>query len=135
MITMITGWPKTGKTTTADNWPGTATVIHTDDYIDLGWSEASLAVCQDLEKHHAQGTSDLVIEGVAVPRVLRKFIARNPGKRPCDRLIILGTPHEALSAGQEGMGKGHDTVLAGIKRALSDLTVAFANDAKMGDLP
>jgi hypothetical protein len=53
-----------------------------------------------------------VIEGVAIPRALRKWMNNNPGlPPPVDKIIVLYTPFEVLTKGQESMGKGIDTVL------------------------
>ena len=108
----ICGGPLTGKTTLAEQWDGVVPVIHTDDFIELGWSEASERVSQFFDD-----PGPYVVEGVAVPRALRKWMRRDPGK-PLDKLIILETPHEDQSEGQRRMTVGHDTVLAEIEGAL-----------------
>lgn len=113
--TLITGGPRTGKTTMGlelaardgrrhlctdpqDKCP--AGVAGTP--LDLSWSECSLWV--------AQKWLDLpgpwVIEGVVVPRALRKWQALNEGKPPpCDKLIVLTEQHQAQTQGQQAMQK------------------------------
>jgi hypothetical protein len=105
----ITGWPKTGKTTLAQSLGGGRS---TDDTIEmgLGWSEGSAEVSTWFDK-----PGPWIIEGVAIPRALRKWHERHPGENPpIDKLIILGTTHEQLNPGQTSMGKGIDKVLADI---------------------
>ncbi len=63
----VTGSPKAGKTTLCERVHDRP-VIHTDDFIKLGWSEASAAVM--LKVNETRGP--LIVEGVAVPRALRK---------------------------------------------------------------
>lgn len=56
-----------------------------------------------------------VIEGVAVPRSLRKWKAKNPGKvPPCDLIIWLKMSYGDLLPGQISMGKGLDGVMGEI---------------------
>ena len=58
-------------------------------------------------------SADLIVEGVAVARALRKALGQTAG-RPCDRLLVLERPRLELSPGQRAMAKGVDTVLAEI---------------------
>jgi hypothetical protein len=108
----IVGWPKTGKTTLATEMGGGRS---TDEVMNLGWSEAS----QEASTWFDQ-PGPLIVEGVAVPRALRKWRERNPDKPPpIDKLIILRNPHVPLEPGQVTMGKGLDTVLNGLMPWLS----------------
>lgn len=112
MIICITGGPKSGKSHLGVKLAlvSGARLIRTDDYMSLGWSEASQAVADEI--HAAKG--DIIAEGVAVPRALRKLRDQHPRFRPCDRLIVLyGRRPEAEPeiAGQARMAKGLDTVL------------------------
>ena len=71
------------------------------------WSEASEEV-----SHWFDAPGPWIIEGVAVPRALRKWRARNPGlPPPADRLILLTKVHRDLPPGAIKMGKGMDTVM------------------------
>jgi hypothetical protein len=101
----IIGWPGTGKTTLANTlgFP----VYGTDSLIKLGWSEASARVSDWFDM-----PGSWVIEGVAVPRALRKWKARNPGMPPpVDKIIRLTTVYRPLPPGSVVMGRGIDTVM------------------------
>jgi dephospho-CoA kinase len=90
----ICGGPRTGKSTLAKQVTDRQ-VIHTDDYMGIGWSEASAAVAAFVNNHPGM----LVVEGVAVPRALRK------GMR-VDAVIWLPNAHAPLTVGQSAMAKG-----------------------------
>jgi dephospho-CoA kinase len=116
----ITGGPRTGKTTYAAKL-GAETglpVTSTDDFKDLGWSEASAHVAGLLAKGEPG-----ILEGVAVPRALRKALAANPDAKPIDKLVVLESPKVSRSAGQQAMGKGVRTVLDEVLPALRKLGV------------
>ena len=104
----ITGGPKTGKTTLAKEL---GNVRSTDDLMaTTDWSGASA----EAAKWIAQGQS---LEGVTVPRALRKALDASPDK-PVDKVIWLGTPHANLSPGQRAMAKGCETVFREIEPEL-----------------
>lgn len=103
MRVAIAGVPRAGKTTLAARFPGLS--LHTDNLIDLGWSEASEAAAVWFDER-----DPFVIEGVAVPRALRKWLAAHPEGKPCDRLFWLERPLQELSPGQARMAKGCLTV-------------------------
>jgi broad-specificity NMP kinase len=111
----IAGSPKCGKTTLAArlNASSGAPVRHTDDTIDLGWSEASAEVATWMD-----APGPWIIEGVAVPRALRKWMAAHRDGKPCDIVYVLTAPYEKWSRGQEVMAKGCAAVLEDIRRAL-----------------
>lgn len=126
----ICGGPKTGKTTLAARlheeqmrqWGRPIVDIegpllrHTDDYIKLGWSEASQAACRYLDD-----PGPWIIEGVAVSRALRKWRDQHPGEPPpVDRVIYLSEPRERLKYGQRVMASGVATVHAQIEDWLGD---------------
>lgn len=104
----ICGWPRAGKTSLA-----ALTAQHlkvaprsTDELIHThAWSEASAEASFWFDE-----PGSFVLEGVALPRALRKWLKRNPTGKPCDLVIWLPTPFVALSEGQERMGKGCTTV-------------------------
>jgi hypothetical protein len=110
----ITGGPRTGKTTLAarldaempcDHNPCHG-IRHTDDLINLGWSEASEAASRWFDE-----PGPWIIEGVAVSRALRKWRDQHPDEPPpVDRVIYLSEPHETLTPGQATMAKGVATV-------------------------
>ena len=101
----IAGGPRTGKTTLAADLDGlklaTDALMHDHD-----WSGASQAASEWLDLR----CGDLVLEGVAVPRALRKWLKRNPEGKPVDRVVWLSSPHVELSPGQATMAKGCETV-------------------------
>lgn len=114
MKTLIAGWPRTGKTTRANALDSATEIVrHTDDLIpSQDWSAISETVSYWFDEDYS------VIEGVAVPRALRKWLARNKSGKPCDELVYLTMPHVSLSAGQAAMGKGCDKVFNEIKGEL-----------------
>ena len=114
----ITGAPHTGKTTLAyqlaSQLSDHPTVVSTDSYQHLGWSECSARVAEIVAGQVNDRPWSGIVEGVAVPRVLRKLLRAAPTVRPVDRLIILEHVHgEPLTARQAGMGQGLLTVLLG----------------------
>ena len=139
--TLITGAPRTGKTTMALS----LTKAHVPSVFkrdqlrhfctdpqhlcpagvngtppELDWSACSQWVCDKW----LSLPGPWVIEGVAVPRALRKWQAAHPNEPPpCDQLIVLTEPHEALSQRQEAMGIGLLSVLADLGDWLAPVLV------------
>ena len=101
---VIAGVPRAGKTTLARQM--TDDVRSTDDLISLGWSEASAAAAAWFNE-----PGPWVVEGMAAPRALRKWLEAHPTGRPCDRVIWLAHTREKHSPGQQAMGKGASTVM------------------------
>lgn len=100
----IIGGPRTGKTTLASTMES---VLHTDDLIgQFDWSGVSEHVATDWIAR----AGPWVIEGVAVVRALRKWLAANATGKPCERIIVLTQPLVELSKGQAAMAKGHEKV-------------------------
>lgn len=103
MRIVITGSPLAGKTTLAGiiaKITGVP-VFHTDDVKDLEWSEASQAVSGWLARE-----GSWIIEGVTVPRALRKWQMNHPDEPPpLDWFIYLPKPRSFLGIGQETMRK------------------------------
>lgn len=121
----IVGGPRTGKTQAA-RAVALATglpLVSTDDFIQLGWSQASQHVADLL----ADG-APRVIEGVAVARVLRKALRDRPGERPVDRLVILTVPKVEQTDGQRAMASGIDTVLEEVLPDLQALGVVVVQE-------
>lgn len=102
---LITGVPRAGKTTLAATMAADSDlpVRHTDDLLKLEWSEASLTASAWLDEAPA------IIEGVAVPRAVRKWLARSLGK-PADVVFWMGKPRVPLNPGQARMAAGCLTV-------------------------
>jgi KaiC/GvpD/RAD55 family RecA-like ATPase len=123
---VICGGPRTGKTTLSTSL-GIARVRHTDDVMDLGWSEASAEVATWFDE-----PGPWVIEGVAVGRALRKWLAANEGK-PCDVVYYLDEALESLGGkvGRATMAAGCWTVWKEIREALEDRGV----ETRVGSAP
>lgn len=115
MRVAIAGMPRAGKTTLAVELCGEVDhpieVFSTDTLIGSGleWSEESLEVSKWFD-----APGDLIVEGMVIPRALRKWLAHNPTGRPVDKVIWLSTPYIPISAGSTAMGKGAMTVLVKI---------------------
>lgn len=113
---LVAGWPRVGKTFLANRLGRElgADVLHTDDLIAThDWSAASLEVSAWMED-----PAPSVIEGMAVPRAIRKWLSRNAEGTPGDVLYWSAKPREELTSRQIGMGKGCDTVLNEIRDEL-----------------
>jgi adenylate kinase family enzyme len=126
MRLLIAGVPRAGKTTLAnrleasrlrlDAVPWTShgivfhgSVLHTDDFIGrMPWSDTSAKVAEILDEIAACGP--WTIEGVAVVRAARKWLATHHSGTPCDEIRWLGTPRVPLSNGQAAMAKACETV-------------------------
>ena len=99
---VITGAPNTGKTTiTAGPQFSGLPVRHTDDTIDLRWSAGSQRVSEWFNE-----PGPWVIEGVAAPRALRKWLRQNPTGKPCDRVLWLHRVFVQPNAGQRSLHLG-----------------------------
>jgi len=98
----ICGGPRAGKTTLAAKIerPGRPT-IHTDDHMHLPWSEQPAAILSDVS-----GLDLFVIEGVQVPRCLRKGLE-------VDWVIWLDDEHDSLTVHQRRMKSGCRAILDG----------------------
>jgi hypothetical protein len=49
---------------------------------------------------------DWIVEGVSLPRALRKWLAANPTGKPCDKIVFMAAPRIELIPGQVSMAKG-----------------------------
>ena len=76
-------------------------VWKTDDTMGLGWSEASLHIA---DKWFSK-PGPWIVEGVAVPRALRKWMKAHEG-RPVDVCYWVFESFGPLSKGQQTMCKG-----------------------------
>ncbi len=100
---LITGAPKAGKTTFAKTFGDN--VLHTDDLIHLEWSEGSAAVAEWISK-----PGPWVIEGITIPRALRKYFDLFPDTKPTDELYWLGTPYVPLARGQQQLATANQNI-------------------------
>jgi len=120
---IIVGGVNTGKTSLAlrlKTERNISTIRSTDSLIDLGWSEASAAAALWFSE-----PGDWIIEGVAVPRALRKWLAANPNARLDAEIITLHRPLKPLSKGQRAMTLGMHTVLREIAVSLKQRGAVF----------
>lgn len=125
---VILGGPRTGKTTLAGEiWRKAVAawvaehgpivdlegpvLMHTDDVMHLGWSEASEAASKWFDT-----SGPWIIEGVAAVRALRKWHAQHAFQPPpVDRVIFLAKTFEEPTPGQRVMAKGVETMLGDIE--------------------
>lgn len=108
MRILIIGGPKTGKTTLATELGERHKIVprSTDELVGkLDWSAASAEVARWFE-----AAGDWIIEGVAIPRALRKWLAAHPVGQPADKIVFMSQTLQPLTPGQEAMGKGLMTV-------------------------
>jgi adenylate kinase family enzyme len=100
---VITGSPRAGKTTIAKLLSKIFGLGHysTDTATNLEWSAAS----EEVSKWFGMD-GDWIIEGVTVPRALRKWRTNNPDKPPpFDWFIFMDSPRIVLERGQVTMRK------------------------------
>jgi hypothetical protein len=111
---VVTGWPRSGKSTLASRLESIGiTVYDTDILVDThSWSEASEEVARWMAE-----PGPWVISGVTALRGLRKRMAAIGG-RPCDLLVWCSAPKVPVTFGQRSMGRGQDTIFAGIRSEL-----------------
>lgn len=116
-VLAIGGIPRSGKTVLAGRLRDVfeVEVMHTDDLVgQCAWSEASEIVSDWFET-----SEDRIIEGVAVGRGLRKWLAKHPApEKPCEQLTWKGEARLRLSKRQGGMAKVCADVLAEIRPEL-----------------
>src|SRR5512146_1527083 len=82
---ILAGGPRAGKSHLAEALRDDGIRLYgSDALIGLGWSESSAKASEWFD-----GDGPWIAEGVAMPRALRKWIARSPG-RPADCVVWLG---------------------------------------------
>jgi hypothetical protein len=124
---VIAGIPRAGKTTIAEKLAKRELKVrHTDDLVGkMGWSESSAEVATWLSE-----PGPWIIEGVTAVRALRKWMAAAKGS-PCDVVLWCRTPRVKLDKGQAALGKGCETVLAGILGDLALRGVAIIDSSEV----
>lgn len=111
---IIAGGPGVGKTTLSAKLARDGLAVHnSDDLRNIGWSEASLKASLWFD-----ASGPWLCEGVAMPRALRKWLARTPAGAPADAFLWLAHPVEERSRGQHVMALGCATVWAEIRPEL-----------------
>jgi len=95
----IAGGPKSGKTTLSALHESDRPVLHTDDFQHVSWGDLPQVVLSQAVLYEPRW----IVEGVQVPRLLRKGL-------PADAVLWLSGAGERLTAGQETMAKGCRTV-------------------------
>ena len=102
---VITGAPRTGKTTLADALGARlgVRVLHTDDLQHLGWGADS-----DEGAKWMLEAEPWIIEGTAAVRSLRKHVKAGGGERPV--CIYLTAPRVQQTAGQVALARGIETI-------------------------
>ncbi len=131
--TVIAGGPRTGKSTLARQLAsemglqpnsesndglgayGYGLAVRSTDEL-LGrkdWSESSAEVALWMDR-----PGPWILEGVVMPRALRKWLAAHPTGSPCDEVWYVREAKVPQTRGQAAMHKGCDTVMAEIESAL-----------------
>lgn len=107
---LVSGGPRTGKTSLGKSLLALCQeetrLRSTDDLIgQLEWSEASQEVSRWMSE-----PGPWIIEGVAVERALRKWLAENGTTLPFDLWIVLLDPIVPLTPRQSAMSKACETI-------------------------
>ena len=123
MKIVIWGPPKSGKSTVHGPYFSDLYAIplyHTDDTILFGWQGASDVVARWLHEK-----DQFVIEGVAVPRAIRKYIEKYGEAPDLDLIVVAGHGPNVLSDHQERLAKGITTVAREIEPYLEGVPVTY----------
>jgi phage-related protein (TIGR01555 family) len=113
---VIAGGPRTGKSTLAVRAGERygRQVRYADSLVGSHeWSDASAEVATWLDD-----PGDWIVEGVATPRALRKWLAANPGKKLDATVVWLRKPIQVQSKGQQSMTRGVEAVWRAVKQEL-----------------
>jgi hypothetical protein len=111
---VVAGGPRSGKSslamTLASHIGGD--VACTDQLMGQGltWSEESQKVADWFNPVVTRSVA--IVEGVVVPRALRKWLRTYETGKPCVRAVYLRGAHGVLTSSQENMSKGCWTVFS-----------------------
>jgi hypothetical protein len=119
---VVTGYPNSGKSTLANLLVLTSgqlaqDLLKTDALLEThDWSDLSQAVSGWFEK-----PGPWIIEGVAVPRAIRKWRAKHPkAGPPFDIFVYMRRDFADFRPGQRGMANGLDTVMLELWKWIED---------------
>ncbi len=124
--TAITGAPQQGKSRyAAKHHPGALEVDslrNEEPFASMGHDERWSAISQHVADKLAT-PGPIVIDGVQVPRALRKALRDRPDQKPVDEVLIIERTRGQVKPEHVAMAKGVKTVLAEIRPALEALGV------------
>ena len=103
---IISGPPRTGKTSLAATLRETHYVRHTDEIASMAWSAQSEEAC----KWILDTWGSWVIEGAATSRALRKALRAYPHGRPASLVVRLERALVPRTREQERMAQGELTI-------------------------
>lgn len=124
------GWPKCGKSFSAKRLSETLgfPAMHADEVCrDMEWSLASDEVATWFGR-----PAPFIIEGISVPRALRKWLTLNREGSPADTIFYSQAPFATLSNRQIGAGRGCDTVWREIRLVLIERGVELRPMSDLG---
>ena len=102
---VVAGGPRAGKSTLASAIAGAHKIHDGEELVGLEWSAGS-----EHASHWFDEPGPWICENVAMPRALRKWLARNPTGLPADLIIWANEPVVPRSRGQHVMALGCETV-------------------------
>ncbi len=129
---LVIGVPRAGKSTIATSLASELDIPlkHIDEWAKtLAWSETSDKVAEKLETE-----GPWIMDGVAGVRGLRKWLERNPGKKPDFMIIWMGEPAIKLTAAQDNMRNGTITIWKSITPELLKREVHIYSRADAKDI-
>lgn len=128
---VIVGGPRTGKSTLAARAGerfsravrGTDSLIGQYGKDQAAWGKASAEASTWLDE-----PGSWVVEGVAGPRAIRKWLRANPGKKPPFAVVRMGRPKVERSKGQAAMAKGVHRVWLEVMPILRELGATIIDE-------
>ena len=118
MVIIITGVPRSGKTTLANEMSNNVYhVYHSDDLKEKDWRLQSNILARLIDTHKDDYD---IMEGVAMVRALRKWLQKNKDNNDSPAKTIMWFPKELvpLTPGQASMAKGCRTIWKEIESEL-----------------
>jgi hypothetical protein len=128
---LIAGGPRTGKSALASKFCKQfgGTLLRTERLLSQSFTWAELAMAAQVWLHRP---GPWVMEGLTVPRVIRRWYRENDAPIPCDEIYWLGiVPNMALEDGQVPVAKAVRTVwLECVPRLLDDGVAIYNGDGE-----